>query len=134
MLLTIDHIPFIEALLHTPNTIIQKYPSNFNTPGPQSGYALLKIGKISRTCPPKVGTVFQLDKKEYAPGQTGVIKLSYTSGKSTGTIQKSIYVPANDKDNPRVKLSITGRLTDGTVFEARDTIKVLNKIGRKSPD
>ena len=31
----------------------------------------LKIGKISRTCPPKAGTVFQLDKKEYTPNETG---------------------------------------------------------------
>ncbi len=33
-----------------------------------------------------------------------------------------------------INLAITGQLTDGTVFEARDTIKVLNKIGRKSPN
>ncbi len=33
-----------------------------------TGRGLLKIGKISRTCPPKAGTVFQFDKKEYAPG------------------------------------------------------------------
>jgi len=33
-----------------------------------------------------------------------------------------------------IDLTITGQLTDGTVFEATDTIKVLNKIGRKSPN
>jgi hypothetical protein len=63
-----------------------------------TGKALLKIGKISRTCG---CTVFQLDKKEYAPGQTGTIKVIYTAGKSTGTTQKSIYVPTNDKNNPK---------------------------------
>lgn len=60
-----------------------------------TGRGLLKIGKISRTCG---CTVFQLDKKEYAPNETGTIKVSYTAGKSTGTTQKSIYVPTNDKD------------------------------------
>jgi hypothetical protein len=34
----------------------------------------------------------------------------------------------------RIDLTITGRLTDGTVFEATDTIKVIDKIGRKSPN
>ncbi|MHC4653917.1 MAG: DUF1573 domain-containing protein [Planctomycetota bacterium] len=46
-----------------------------------TGRGLLKIGKISRTCG---CTVFKLDKKEYAPNETGTIKVSYTSGKSTG--------------------------------------------------
>jgi len=47
-----------------------------------TGRGLLKIGEISRTCG---CTVFQLDKKEYAAGETGTIKVIYTSGKSTGT-------------------------------------------------
>jgi hypothetical protein len=34
-----------------------------------TGRGLLKIGKISRTCG---CTVFQLDKKEYAPNESGV--------------------------------------------------------------
>jgi hypothetical protein len=53
------------------------------------GQDLLKIGKISRTCG---CTVFQLDKKEYPPNETGVIKVIYTAGKSTATTQKSIYI------------------------------------------
>ena len=40
----------------------------------------LKIGKISRTCG---CTVFELDRKEYAPGRTGTIRVSYIAGKST---------------------------------------------------
>jgi len=43
-----------------------------------TGRGLLKIGKISRTCG---CTVFKLDKKEYAAGETGTIKVSYTLGK-----------------------------------------------------
>jgi hypothetical protein len=34
-------------------------------------------------------------------------------------------------DDGEVELTITGRLTDGTVFEATDIIKVLNKAGKK---
>ena len=45
-----------------------------------TGQALLKIGKIKRTCG---CTVFELDRKEYAPGQKGTIRVSYIAGKST---------------------------------------------------
>ena len=55
-----------------------------------TGRGQLKIGNIGRTCG---CTVFQLDKKEYAPGETGTIKVIYTAGKSTATTQKSIYAP-----------------------------------------
>jgi len=67
----------------------------------------LKIGKIKRTCG---CTVFKLDRKEYAPGQTGTIRVSYIAGKSTALRQKHIYVPSNDKDNPKVKLTIKARV------------------------
>ena len=40
----------------------------------------LKIGKIKRTCG---CTVFELDRKEYATGRTGTIRVSYTAGKAT---------------------------------------------------
>ena len=48
-----------------------------------TGRGLLKIGNISRTCG---CTVFHLDKNEYDPNETGVIKVIYTAGKSTETI------------------------------------------------
>jgi len=72
-----------------------------------TGRGLLKIGKISRTCG---CTVFHLEKKEYAPNETGTIKVIYTAGKSTVSTQKSIYVSTNDKDNPRVKLTVKARI------------------------
>jgi hypothetical protein len=68
-----------------------------------TGRGLLKIGQISRTCG---CMVFQLDKKQYAPNETGVIKVIYTAAKSTATTQKIIYVPTNDKDNPEIKLTV----------------------------
>lgn len=67
----------------------------------------LKIEKIKRTCG---CTVFELDRKEYAPGRTGTIRVSYIAGKSTALMQKHIYVPSNDKDNPKVKLTIKAKV------------------------
>jgi len=61
-----------------------------------TGRGLLKIGNISRTCG---CTAFQLDKKEYAPNETGTIKVIYTAGKTTATTQKSIYIPKTPRQS-----------------------------------
>ena len=55
-----------------------------------TGRGLLKIGNIRRTCG---CTVFKLNKKEYAPNETGTIKVIYTAGRSTGTknLRKSAF-------------------------------------------
>jgi hypothetical protein len=36
-------------------------------------------------------------------------------------------------DTGQAELTIIGKLTDGTFLEAQDKIKVINKVGRKSP-
>lgn len=68
-----------------------------------TGQGSLRIGQIKRTCG---CTVFELEKKEYAPAEAGTIKVTYTAGKATASTQKNIYVSSNDKDNPNVKLTI----------------------------
>jgi hypothetical protein len=46
-----------------------------------TGRASLKITKIKTTCG---CTVTQLEKREYAPGESGTIKVTYTAPKATG--------------------------------------------------
>ena len=71
-----------------------------------TGRGPLKITNVRRTCG---CTVFELDRKEYAPGEAGVVKVSYTAGRATAPMQKNIYVSTNDKENPKVKLTIKAR-------------------------
>jgi len=47
----------------------------------------LKIGKIGRTCG---CTVFELDRKEYGPGRTGTIRVSYIAGKEKHWLVRTI--------------------------------------------
>jgi len=54
--------------------------------------------------------VFKLDKKEYAPGEAGVITISYTADRSTGLREKHIYISSNDQHHPNVKLTIKARV------------------------
>ena len=65
-----------------------------------AGQGPLKITHVRRTCG---CTVFELHKKEYAPGEAGVVKVSYTAGRATARMQKNIYLSTNDKAKPKTK-------------------------------
>ena len=56
-------------------------------------------------------TVPELDKKEYGPGESGVIKVKY-SPKGTGKQTKTITVVTNSREQERVVLSVTATAVD----------------------
>ncbi len=72
-----------------------------------TGNALLKIGKIKCPCG---CTVPELPKKEYAPGESGAVKIVYRASRSPGSVTKSCSVPSNDKKRPTVRLTIKARI------------------------
>jgi hypothetical protein len=72
-----------------------------------TGNALLKIGKIRCSCGCTVPT---LAKKDYAPGESGILKVVYNASRSPSTIRKSCSIPSNDKKKPTVVLIITAKI------------------------
>lgn len=68
-----------------------------------TGDGLLKIGKIHSSCG---CTVPSLSKKEYEPGEKGVLKVMYSASSKPGTIAKRIAVETNDDKNSKVNLKI----------------------------
>jgi len=72
-----------------------------------TGNALLKIGKIQCPCGCTLAT---LAKKDYAPGESGILKIVYSASSSPGTIRKSCSVPSNDKKTPTVVLIMTANI------------------------
>jgi hypothetical protein len=68
-----------------------------------TGQGPLKITNVKSACG---CTVALLDKKEYAPDESGTIEVTYTAPNTTTATQKSIYVSSNDKANPNVRLTI----------------------------
>ncbi|HUS74117.1 MAG TPA: DUF1573 domain-containing protein [Sedimentisphaerales bacterium] len=72
-----------------------------------TGNALLKIGKIKCPCGCTVPT---LPKTEYAPGESGTLKIVYRASRSPGSITKSCTVPSNDKKRHTVILSIKTKI------------------------
>ncbi len=73
-----------------------------------TGNSKLVIGKIKRTCG---CTVFELTKKNYAPGESGTIKVQYTASSVPGPSTKHLYVPSNAKNNKRVGLTVKANIT-----------------------
>ena len=67
-----------------------------------TGDAPLKITKVEKCC----GAVTKLDKDELAPGESGVLKVQYTSSRTANKIMKRLYVNSNDKETPRSTLTI----------------------------
>ena len=72
-----------------------------------TGGGLLKIGKINSTCG---CTVPSLSKKEYKPGQQGIITVRYHSSSKSGSISKRITVNTNDKKKPKVNLTVRAKV------------------------
>lgn len=73
-----------------------------------SGDSLLEIKNVRSTCG---CTVAKLEKKEYKPGEKGVIPVKFFSRGYRGRVTKSITISSNDKDNVYTVLKITGVVT-----------------------
>lgn len=72
-----------------------------------AGSGLLEISSIKTTCGCTVPT---LAKKQYQPGEDGIIKIKYSGQSRPGSVTKSIYVNTNDTENPKVKLMIKAKV------------------------
>ncbi len=68
-----------------------------------TGSKTLTIERVQSTCG---CTVPELKKKEYAPGESGTIKVTFHAPSVKGKVKKHLYIISNDPKNPRVELSI----------------------------
>ncbi|MFH1884786.1 MAG: DUF1573 domain-containing protein [Planctomycetota bacterium] len=67
-----------------------------------TGDGLLKIEEVEKCC----GVVTKLDKTEYAPGESGVLKAEYRTSQRPGLDRKTLYVKSNDKTKARIALTL----------------------------
>lgn len=67
------------------------------------GTGILEITSIDRTCG---CTVPALDKKEYAPGEGGVIEIEFHTDPRPGKPRKMLNVVTNDPENPKIALTV----------------------------
>lgn len=67
-----------------------------------TGEGTLKITKVEQCC----GVATRLDKYVYAPGESGILKVTYTATEDLGSFNKELIVNNNDNTNPNAKLTI----------------------------
>jgi hypothetical protein len=67
-----------------------------------------------------------LAKKEYAPGESGAVKVVFRVSRSPGTSTKRLYVPSNDKAKPKVTLTVKARVVRKVVHKPKELKLLLN--------
>ncbi|MHC4228889.1 MAG: DUF1573 domain-containing protein, partial [Planctomycetota bacterium] len=116
-----------------PKIVFESLEYDFGTVGPRQkllgefkftnrGDAPLKITKVDKCC----GAVTRLETTDYAPGESGVLKVEYRSASTASTMKKRLYVNSNDKSSPRTTLTITAKVELRVTVEPR-SIKLLLK-------
>jgi hypothetical protein len=88
------------------------------------GDDVLKLRQPASSCPCTVG---KLDKLEYAPGESGVLRVTKFRLKTPqGLNQQPLYITSNDKSNPRVKLIVKARAVPKVAYEPKKLKLLLN--------
>ncbi len=95
------------------------------------GEGVLKIGKIKSTCG---CTVPDLKKKNYAPGESGTVKVTYRTSSKAGPSSKLLYVPSNDKTRPRVTLTVKAKIELKVEFKPKRLSLSIKKENAGCPD
>ena len=85
-----------------------------------TGDGSLEITKIPGCC----GVHTRLDKMEYAPGESGTIKVEWTSGARPSVFSRPMVVHSNDKENPAVTLTVRAKIVQRVVCEP-DRLKLV---------
>ena len=112
-----------ESLIYDLGEVAPGSKNNCEFKFTNTGKAVLNIKDIKNTCG---CTVPDLEKKQYAPGESGTIKATITLGQTAGVTQKSLYVLTDDKNNPRIKLTIKAKVVQMVEMEPAELSLSLN--------
>jgi hypothetical protein len=80
-----------------------------------TGEGLLKITEVERCC----NITTKLDKTEYAPSESGLLKIEYQSNPKPGQDSKTVYVRSNDKTQPRLALTIKAMIVSKVSYSPK---------------
>jgi len=119
----------------TPKIEFEKVMHDFGNVGPRTnnlcefrftnaGNSTLKIGEIVNTCG---CTPFVLEKKEYAPGESGTLKVNYFSEAQYGQTTKNLEFYSNDRTQPKVILAVKANIMMKIDYEPKTLSLLLNK-------
>jgi len=96
-----------------------------------TGESLLKITRVSKTCG---CTPYTLAKKEYEPGESGVLKVRYNASKRPGSAKKRLFVFSNDKTRPKVTLTIKAKIIQKVDYKPKKLNLLLKEENAGCPE
>jgi len=99
----------------------RKYTGQFKFANTGSG--ILKINDVKKCC----GAVVKLDKEELEPGESGMLKVEYTTNPRSGSIARLIRVYSNDKTKPKAELTIKAQVVQKIKCQPSRVDLLLNK-------
>ena len=95
-----------------------------------AGNSTLIIGEITKTCG---CTPFSLTKKEYAPGESGTLKVNYFSEQLRGQTTKHLVIHSNDRARPEVTLAVKADIKIQVNHEPKTLNLLLKKENADCP-
>lgn len=81
-----------------------------------TGIGMLKIVRIDAPCG---CTVPELKKKQYSPGEPGILRVTYSAPTQAASTRKYVYVHTNDAANPKVTLTIKARVAPKVSYDPK---------------
>ena len=97
-----------------------------------TGDSLLRINKVQSSCS---CTVAKLSRKEYAPGESGSVKVTkFRVPKRRGVTRQRLYVLSNDKKSPKVTLSVKAEVVAKVDYKPSSLNLLLNKENAGCPE
>ena len=105
----------------------KKYTGQFRFKNTGSG--VLKITDVKKCC----GAIATLDKEDLAPGENGMLKVEYNTGRNSGPISRQISVYSNDKTKPKVILTIKAQVVIRVDYQPQKIDLLLNKDNAGCP-
>ncbi len=111
--------PIVDLGVMGPN---KSYTAQFKFSNIGSGKLI--ISKVESTCSCSVPDLIKL---EYAPGESGIVNVTYHSSAYAGPVEKHLYILSNDSTNPRAEITIKGSTELAVVAEPMKLQLFLNK-------
>ncbi|MHC4322940.1 MAG: DUF1573 domain-containing protein [Planctomycetota bacterium] len=94
-----------------------------------TGEALLKITKVARCC----GVVTNLEKMEYEPGESGILKVTWNSGSRPSTMRRKLTIHSNDPKTPQTVLNLKAKVVLQVDWEPKSLRLFLDKENAGCP-
>ncbi len=105
----------------------KKYTGQFKFENTGSG--ILKITGVKKCC----GAVVTLDKQELSAGESGTLKVEYSTGSGSGVVSRQLRVNSNDETNAEVTLTIKAQVVPKIDYQPERISLVLNKENAGCP-